>query len=54
MAVFNKFLLLALLVALSIPAPKAEHLVIAAVNDTHSQISPAADNKGGLLRRTDI
>ena len=54
MTVFNKFLLLALLVALSIPAPKAEHLVIAAVNDTHSQITPAADNKGGLLRRRAI
>lgn len=54
MTAFNKILLLALLAALSVPAPKAEHLVIAAVNDTHSQITPAADKKGGLLRRRAI
>lgn len=36
------------------PAMEAEHLVIAAVNDTHSQIDPASDGKGGLLRRRAI
>ncbi len=32
----------------------AEHVVIMAVNDTHSQIDPAKDGKGGLLRRRAI
>lgn len=29
----------------------AERLVFLTTNDTHSQIAPAADNKGGILRR---
>lgn len=29
----------------------AEHLVILSANDTHSQIEPAADNRGGVMRR---
>ena len=36
------------------PAVQAEHLTIIAVNDTHSQIDPASDNKGGALRRRAI
>lgn len=54
MTPFKKLLLAGLLVATMVPAVSAEHLVIAAVNDTHSQIDPAADGKGGLLRRRAI
>ena len=36
------------------PVVQAEHLTIIAVNDTHSQIDPASDNKGGALRRRAI
>ena len=43
------------LTALAIaPAAQAEHVTIIAVNDTHSQIDPASDNKGGALRRRAI
>ncbi len=50
-----KRLLLAAMLAMFIPSvTQAEHLVIAAVNDTHSQIDPASDGKGGLLRRRAI
>ncbi|MCQ2289895.1 MAG: bifunctional metallophosphatase/5'-nucleotidase [Muribaculaceae bacterium] len=51
---FKKLLLAGLLAVSIMPAMEAEHLVIAAVNDTHSQIDPASDGKGGLLRRRAI
>lgn len=51
---FKKLLMVGLLVASIVPSVQAEHLVIAAVNDTHSQIDPASDGKGGLLRRRAI
>lgn len=51
---FKKLLLAGLLAISIMPAMEAEHLVIAAVNDTHSQIDPASDGKGGLLRRRAI
>lgn len=51
---FKKILMVGLLVASIVPSVQAEHLVIAAVNDTHSQIDPASDGKGGLLRRRAI
>jgi len=36
------------------PAAHADHLMIVAVNDTHSQIDPASDGKGGVARRRAI
>ncbi|MDO4510272.1 MAG: bifunctional UDP-sugar hydrolase/5'-nucleotidase [Bacteroidales bacterium] len=50
----KKLLFAGMLMASVVPQVQAEHLVIAAVNDTHSQIDPAADGKGGLLRRRAI
>ena len=29
----------------------ADHLIIMSANDTHSQIEPAADGRGGVMRR---
>lgn len=54
MNTIKKLMLAALLVASVTLSVNAEHLVIAAVNDTHSQIDPAADGSGGLLRRRAI
>lgn len=50
----KKLLSACLLVALAVPLLQAEHLVILSVNDTHSQIDPARDGKGGILRRRAI
>lgn len=49
MTPFKKLLLAGLLVATMVPAVSAEHLVIAAVNDTHSQIDPALTGKAGCF-----
>lgn len=46
-----KHLIIALAAALTVLAAPAEHLVILATNDTHSQIDPAADGLGGVARR---
>ena len=47
--------ILALVVAvLGAVAVQADHLVIIAANDTHSQIDPASDGQGGVLRRRAI
>lgn len=54
MAKFRNFMLLCLCAMMAIPAIHAEHLVIIAVNDTHSQIDPASDGKGGVARRRAI
>ena len=35
-----------LMLVATLPLMQAEHLVVLAVNDTHSQIDPAADGKG--------
>lgn len=35
----------------AIPCLQAEHLIVVSANDTHSQIEPASDGLGGLLRR---
>lgn len=48
----KKFLTAALLAAAMIwPAARGEKIVILHTNDTHSQIDPAADGTGGILRR---
>jgi len=47
-------LLLCLVALLVMPAARAEHLMIIAVNDTHSQVDPASDGKGGVARRRAI
>ncbi len=48
------FMLLCLCALMVVPALRAEHLMIIAVNDTHSQIDPASDGMGGVARRRAI
>lgn len=47
----KKFLLLLIAAVLMTTAAQAEHLILLHTNDTHSQIDPAPDGKGGILRR---
>jgi len=54
MAKFRNFMLLLLCALMAIPMMRADHLTIIAVNDTHSQIDPASDGKGGIARRRAI
>ena len=54
MAKFRNFMLLCICALMVVPALRAEHLMIIAVNDTHSQIDPASDGKGGVARRRAI
>ena len=54
MAKFRYFMLLCLCALMVVPTLRAEHLMIIAVNDTHSQIDPASDGKGGVARRRAI
>ena len=54
MAKIRNFILLCLCALMAFPALHAEHLMIIAVNDTHSQIDPASDGKGGVARRRAI
>ena len=54
MAKIRNFMLLCLCMLMVVPALRAEHLMIIAVNDTHSQIDPASDGKGGVARRRAI
>lgn len=54
MARFRFFMLLCLCALLAAPALRADHLTIIAVNDTHSQIDPTSDGKGGVARRRAI
>ena len=53
MKILKSFLMAIVMLAVAVPA-SGEHLVIIAVNDTHSQIDPASDNLGGLKRRLAI
>ncbi|MBQ9554705.1 MAG: bifunctional metallophosphatase/5'-nucleotidase [Muribaculaceae bacterium] len=54
MTKFRNFMLLCLCALMTVPALRAEHLMIIAVNDTHSQVDPASDGKGGVARRRAI
>ena len=54
MAKFRNFMLLCLCALMVVPALRAEHLMIIAVNDTHSQVDPASDGNGGVARRRAI
>ena len=54
MAKIRNFLLVCMCALMVVPALRAEHLMIIAVNDTHSQIDPASDGKGGVARRRAI
>ena len=54
MAKFRNFMLLCLCTLMVVPALRAEHLMIIAVNDTHSQVDPASDGNGGVARRRAI
>ena len=47
-------MLLCLCALMVVPAMRADHLTIIAVNDTHSQIDPTSDNLGGVARRRAI
>lgn len=51
---FRNLIVAAAATLVLVPAVQAEHVTIIAVNDTHSQIDPASDNKGGALRRRAI
>jgi 5'-nucleotidase / UDP-sugar diphosphatase len=48
---YFKALISLLIITFGISSLNAEHLIILATNDTHSQIEPAADGMGGVLRR---
>lgn len=54
MVKFRNFMLLCLCALMVVPTLRAEHLMIIAVNDTHSQIDPASDGLGGVARRRAI
>jgi 5'-nucleotidase len=54
MARLRNFMLLCLCALMTVPAMRADHLMIIAVNDTHSQIDPASDGTGGVARRRAI
>ena len=54
MAKLRNLMLLCVCVLMAAPALHADHLMIIAVNDTHSQIDPASDGKGGVARRRAI
>ncbi len=48
---FSKiFTLMCLCAMFAVPRADAQHLLITSVNDTHSQIDPASDGKGGMAR----
>ena len=47
-------MLVCLCALMVVPALRAEHLMIIAVNDTHSQVDPASDGMGGVARRRAI
>ena len=54
MAKLRYVLFVCLCTLMVVPALRAEHLMIIAVNDTHSQIDPASDGQGGVARRRAI
>ena len=54
MAKLRNIMLLCLCALMAVPALRADHLTIIAVNDTHSQIDPTSDGKGGVARRRAI
>ena len=54
MATIRNLMIMCLCAMMAFPSLRAEHLVIIAVNDTHSQIDPASDGKGGVARRRAI
>jgi len=47
----SKLILAIAIAAFAFPNLQAEHLIILGANDTHSQIEPASDGLGGLMRR---
>ena len=50
----KRLVLAAFAAAAALVPMQAEHLVVIAANDTHSQIEPASDGQGGILRRRAI
>ena len=54
MAKIRYFMLVCLCALVTVPAMHADHLMIIADNDTHSQIDPASDGMGGVARRRAI
>lgn len=51
---FKRAMIAVMAVVLSAVGVSAEHVVIIAANDTHSQIEPASDGQGGVARRRAI
>lgn len=54
MKIIKSLLFAGLMGLFTLPALQAEHVIVVAVNDTHSQIDPAGDGRGGVLRRRAI
>ena len=54
MAKIRNLMFLCLCALIVVPTLRAEHMLIIAVNDTHSQIDPATDGNGGVARRRAI
>ena len=54
MTKIRNFMLVCLCALMTVPALRAEHLLIIAVNDTHSQVDPASAGQGGVARRRAI
>ena len=50
----KRWMMGAVLASIAWAGLQAEHVVFVAMNDTHSQIEPAADGQGGVLRRRAI
>ena len=50
----KSILVATLLTTLAFSTVQAEHVVISAANDTHSQVEPASDGQGGVMRRRAI
>ena len=51
MKLLRNLFFICVMAVLAVPNLQAEHLIVLSANDTHSQIEPAADGLGGLLRR---
>lgn len=47
----SRLVMAALVIAAGVLTAEAEHVIVVGANDTHSQVEPASDGLGGLLRR---
>ena len=54
MKMLKRMMIAAVLTVMAAMSVQAEHVVIIAANDTHSQIEPASDKQSGVMRRRAI